>query len=55
VVEVVPSRIIVLDAAAQNEKKARAAEKVKPVKRAEAENEINEGVSASEEIEATAD
>jgi hypothetical protein len=55
VVEVVSRRIIVLDTASQNEKKARAVDKARPVKHAEAGNVINEGVSASEEIEATAD
>lgn len=55
VVEVVSRRIIVLDTAAQNEKKARTIDKAKPVKHSEAENEVNEGVSASEELEATAD
>jgi hypothetical protein len=55
VVEAVAMRIIVLDAAAPNEKKARSIERVTTGKHAEAENDSSEMVSASGEIDATAE
>jgi len=55
VVEAVARRIIVLDAAAPNEKKARSIERVSPGKHVEAENDSSEMVPASGEIDATAE
>ena len=55
VVELVSRRIIVLDTAAQNEKKARTSDRVKPVKRIEARNDSSEEVPASGEVDTTAD
>jgi len=55
VVEVVSRRIIVLDTAAQNEKKVRTADRIKPVKHIEAENDSSEEVPASGEVDTTAD
>ena len=55
VVEAVARRIIVLDAAAQNEKKARTTDRIPSVRYAEAENDPGEKVSAAGGIEITAD
>ncbi len=55
VVEVVARRIIVLDAASPNEKKTRSIERVTTSRHAKAENDSSEKVSASEEIDTTAD
>ena len=55
VVEAVAMRIIVLDAAAPNEKKARSIERVTTGKHAEADNDSSEVESASGEIDATAE
>jgi len=55
VVEAVARRIIVLDAAAPNEKKARSIERVTTGKQTEAENDSSEMVSTSGEIDATAE
>lgn len=55
VVEAVARRIIVLDAASPNEKKTRSIERVSPGKYTEAENDLSEKVSASGEIDTTAD
>jgi hypothetical protein len=55
VVEVVSRRIIVLETAAQNEKKVRTTDRVKPVKHIEAGNDSSEEVSASGEVDTTAD
>jgi len=55
VVEAVARRIIVLDAAAPNEKKARSIERVTTGKHAEAENDSREMESTSGEIDATAE
>lgn len=55
VVEVVSRRIIVLDTASQNEKKARTIDRIKPVKHIEAGNEPSEEVPASGEVDTTAD
>ena len=55
VVEAVARRIIVLDAAMQNEKKARTTDKITPSRYGEAENISTEKVSVSGEIETTAD
>ena len=55
VVEAVARRIIVLDAASPNEKKARSIERVSPGKHAEAENDSSEMIPASVEIDTTAE
>lgn len=55
VVEAVARRIIVLDAASPNEKKARFIEKAPPGRYVDAENDSSEIVSASGEVETTAD
>ena len=55
VVEAVARRIIVLDAASPNEKKARSIERVSPGKHAEVENDSSEMVPASGEIDTTAE
>lgn len=55
VVEAVARRIIVLDAASPNEKKTRSIERVTTSRHAEAENDSSEKVSASGEIDTTAD
>jgi len=55
VLEAVARRIIVLDAAAPNEKKARSIERVTTGKHTEAENDSSEMVSTSGEIDATAE
>jgi len=55
VVEAVARRIIVLDAASPNEKKARSIERVSPVKHAEVENYSREMESTSGEIDTTAE
>ena len=55
VVEAVAMRIIVLDAAAPNEKKTRSIERVTSGRHAEAENDSSEKVPASGEIDTTAD
>jgi hypothetical protein len=55
VVEVVSRRIIVLETATQNEKKVRTTDRVKPVKHIEAGNDSSEEVSASGEVNTTAD
>ena len=55
VVEAVARRIIVLDAASPNEKKTRSIERVTSGRHAEAENDLSEKVSASGEIDTTAD
>jgi hypothetical protein len=55
VVEAVARRIIVLDAASPNEKKNRSIERVTTGRHAEAENDSSEKVSASGEINTTAD
>ena len=55
VVEAVARRIIVLDASAPNEKKARSIEKVTTGKHVEAENDSREMESTSGEIDATAE
>jgi hypothetical protein len=55
VVEAVARRIIVLDSAAPNEKKARSIARVTTGKHAEADNDSSEMESASGEIDATAE
>ena len=55
VVEAVARRIIVLDASAPNEKKARSIEKVTTGKHAESENDSSEMVSTSGENDTTAE
>jgi len=55
VVEAVARRIIVLDAAAPNEKKARSIERVTTGKHPEAENDSREMESTSGEIDTTAE
>ncbi|NLI08860.1 MAG: hypothetical protein GX457_17510 [Thermotogaceae bacterium] len=55
VVEAVARRIIVLDAAAPNEKKGRSIERVTTGNHAEAENDSREMESTSGEIDATAE
>jgi hypothetical protein len=55
VVEAVARRIIVLDVASPNEKKNRSIERVTTGRHAEAENDSREKVSASGEIDSTAD
>jgi hypothetical protein len=54
-VEVVTRRILVLDAAAPNEKKVRSIERGTTDKHAEVENVSSEIVSASGEIDSTAE
>ena len=55
VVEAVARRIIVLDAAVQNEKKVRTTDRIPSVRYAEAENDPGEKVSAASGVEITAD
>ena len=55
VVEAVSRRIIVLDAAAQNEKKARNTDRITPVRHAEAEQDPGEKVSPTGGLESTTD